>query len=156
MLQDQPQAGTCLVFRVESLACALPLAAVVETMRTLPLQRVQSALAIVAGLAMIRGTPTPVIDTARLLGTSKTTPTGRFVTLAVGERHVALAVTSIIGLRAIAGQDLRALPPLLASADSSAVSAVGALDSELLILLQGMRLVPDTVFAAAPAAAGAP
>jgi purine-binding chemotaxis protein CheW len=148
VLQDRPQAGTCLVFRVDSLACALPVTAVVETMRPLPLQRVESAPAIVAGLAMIRGVPTPVVDTARLLGTAKGTQTGRFITVAVGDRHVALAVTSIVGLRGIAAQDLRALPPLLARADSDAVSAVGTLDSELLMLLRGVRLVPDTVFAA--------
>ena len=154
--QDQPQAGTCLVFKVESLACALPIAAVVETMRPLPLQRVETAPPIVAGVAMIRGTPTPVIDTARLLGTGAATETGRFVTVAVGDRQVALAVTSVVGLHAVAAAELRALPPLLAGADAGAVSAIGALDRELLLLLRSGYLVPDTVFAAVPATAGTP
>ncbi len=155
MLQDRPQAGTCLVFKVAGVACALPIAAVVETMRPLPLQRVDSAPAIVAGLAMIRGVPTPVIDTARLLGTAATTETGRFVTVAVGERRVALAVTSVVGLRAVAAEQLRALPPLLAGAETGAVSAIGALDRELLLLLRDARLVPETVFTATPATGAA-
>jgi purine-binding chemotaxis protein CheW len=154
--QDQPQAGTCLVFKVESVACALPIAAVVETMRPLPLQRVESAPPIVAGLAMIRGTPTPVIDTARLLGTAAATETGRFITVAVGNRQVALAVTSVVGLRAVTAAELGALPPLLAGAETGAVSAIGTLDRELLLLLRGVRLVPETVFAAIPATAGVP
>jgi len=154
--QDQPPAGTCLVFKVESVACALPIGAVIETMRPLPLQRVETAPPIVAGLAMIRGTPTPVIDTARLLGTAAATETGRFVTVAVGDRQVALAVTSVVGLRAVAGAELRALPPLLAGAEAGAVSAIGALDRELLLLLRAVRLVPEAVFAATPAAAGTP
>jgi purine-binding chemotaxis protein CheW len=153
--QDQRQAGTCLVFKVESVACALPVAAVVETMRPLPLQRVESAPPIVAGLALIRGRATPVIDTARLLGTTAATDTGRFVTVAVGDRQVALAVTSVVGLRAVAGAELRALPPLLAAAEAGAVSAIGALDRELLLLLRDVRLVPDSVFAATPATAEA-
>jgi len=154
--QDQPPAGTCLVFKVESVACALPIGAVIETMRPLPLQRVETAPPIVAGLAMIRGTPTPVIDTARLLGTAAATEIGRFVTVAVGDRQVALAVTSVVGLRAVAGAELRALPPLLAGAEAGAVSAIGALDRELLLLLRAVRLVPEAVFAATPAAAGTP
>lgn len=155
-LQDQPLAGTCLVFKVESVACALPITAVVETMRPLPLLRVESAPPIVAGLAMIRGVPTPVIDTARLLGTAPVTELGRFVTVAVGERQVALAVTSVVGLRAVADAELRALPPLLAGAEAGAVSAIGALDRELLLLLRGVHLVPETVFATGPAAEGTP
>ena len=155
MLRDQPEAGTCLVFKVESVACALPITAVVETMRPLPLQRVETAPPIVAGLAMIRGVPTPVIDTARLLGTAPATETGRFVTVAVGDRQVALAVTSVVGLRAVAGAELSALPPLLAGAETSAVAAIGALDRELLLLLRGVRLVPEAVFATVPAIAGA-
>jgi purine-binding chemotaxis protein CheW len=153
--QDQRQAGTCLVFKVESVACALPVAAVVETMRPLPLQRVDSAPPIVAGLALIRGRATPVIDTARLLGTTAATDTARFVIVVVGDRQVALAVTSVVGLRAVDDVELRALPPLLASAEAGAVSAIGALDRELLLLLRDARLVPESVFAATPATAEA-
>lgn len=148
--QDQPQPGTCLVFKVASVACALPITAVIETMRPLPIQRVESAPPIVAGLAVIRGVATPVIDTARLLGTAPT-ETGRFVTVAVGERPVALAVTSVVGVSAIPVEELRALPPLLATAEAGAVSAIGALDRELFLLLRGVHLVPDTVFATAGA-----
>ena len=151
MLHDQPEAGTCLVFKVESVACALPITAVVETMRPLPLQRVETAPPIVAGVAMIRGVPMPVIDTARLLGTAPATETGRFVTVVVGDRQVALAVTSVVGLRPVAAAALHALPPLLAGAETGAVSAIGALDRELLLLLRGVRLVPETVFATAGA-----
>jgi purine-binding chemotaxis protein CheW len=144
------------VFKVESVACALPITAVVETMRPLPLQRVETAPPIVAGVAMIRGVPTPVIDTARLLGTATATQTGRFVTVAVGDRQVALAVTAVVGLRAVAATELRSMPPLLAGAETGAVAAIGALDRDLLLLLHGARLVPETVFTAGPSTVGAP
>ncbi len=52
--QDQRQAGTCLVFKVESLACALPVAAVVETMRPLPLQRLEKPIVPDALLRKVR------------------------------------------------------------------------------------------------------
>src|SRR6185295_4576205 len=61
-------AGLHLVVTVQSLACALPIARVIETMRPLPVRRIERAPDIVLGAAIIRGIPTPVVDASRLLG----------------------------------------------------------------------------------------
>jgi purine-binding chemotaxis protein CheW len=157
VLQDQPKAGPCLIFKVDSLVCALPIGAVIETMRPLPIQRLEQAPVVVLGLAMIRGVPTPVIDTGRLLGVGRVVAAGRFITVAMGQRRVALAVTSVWGIRAVSGPSLQAMPPLFAQADADSVAAVGALDRELLMLLQAGRLVPEAVLAAlSPSALSSP
>jgi purine-binding chemotaxis protein CheW len=137
------------------MACALPIERVLETMRPLPVRRVERAPEVVLGVAVVRGVATPVVDATRLLGASGTEPPGRFLTLSVGDRQVSLAVTRVDGVRALAAQAFGALPPLLAAADVDAVAAIGTLDQDLMILLGGVRLVPEGVFAALPAGAEA-
>ena len=129
--------------------CALPIASVMETMRPLPVQRLENAPALVLGLAMVRGVPTPVIDTARLLGAENAGAVGRFITLAIGTRVVALAVATVWGVRSVTPQSMQAMPPLLTQAEGHAVAAIGALDQELLVLLQGARLIPAAILTAA-------
>lgn len=131
------------------------MAGVIETMRPLPVQRIDRAPDVVLGAAIIRGIPTPVVDASRLLGAGGGAPPGRFVTLALGlmGRQVSLAVTTVQGVRVLGQQSFAALPPLLAGADGDAIAAIGALDQELIVLLGGARLVPEEVFAALPAGA---
>jgi purine-binding chemotaxis protein CheW len=140
------------VVTVQSLACALPIALVIETMRPLPVQPLDRARArapeAVLGAAIIRGLPTPVVDASQLLGAAGGAPAGRFVILGVDGRRVALAVTSVQGVRGLGEGSFAALPPLLAQADGRAVAAIGALDQELMVLLGGARVVPESVFAA--------
>jgi purine-binding chemotaxis protein CheW len=151
--QPPSHAGLHLIFTVQSLACALPIARVVETMRPLPVRRIDGAPEVVLGAAIIRGIPTPVVDASRLLGAAGSAPAGRFVTLAVDGRRVSLAVTTVEGVRVLGQQSFAALPPLLARADDKAIAAIGALDQELMVLLGGGRLVPESVFAVLPAGA---
>ena len=78
--------------------CAVPLAQVSEVMRPLPVEQLAGAPAGVAGLALIRGQPTPVIDLSSLLPRDEDEearePAGaaRFVTLRVGGRQIGLRV----------------------------------------------------------------
>src|SRR5688572_15607941 len=58
-----------LICRVSTRVCALPLDAVVETMRPLVVEPVAGAPGFVSGLSIVRGEPIPVVDAARLLGT---------------------------------------------------------------------------------------
>ena len=134
---------------MQSLACALPIARVIETMRPLPVRRIERAPDIVLGAAIIRGIPTPVVDASRLLGAAGGLPPGRFVTLGLDDgRRVSLAVTAVQGVRVLSRQSFESLPPLLAKADGQAIAAIGTLDQELMVLLGGARMVPDAVFAA--------
>jgi purine-binding chemotaxis protein CheW len=150
---DDGNAGLSLICRVQTRLCALPLEHVVELLRPLPVEPVAGAPPFVLGLAVIRGAPLPVVDSARLLGADDARA-GRFVTVNAGNRRVALAVDGVLGVRAIALESLHALPPLLHEADSGVIAAIGLLDAELLLVLRSARLLPDETVL--PAAEGAP
>jgi purine-binding chemotaxis protein CheW len=139
-------AGAMLVTRVGGVACGFPIAHVVETMRPLPVEPIRGshddALAVLDGLAMIRGTPVPVVDTRKLLGVRATAAT-RFVIVRVARRRVALAVDAVLAVRRVEAEALPGLPPLLRGARGDLVSAIGALDAELLIVLDSARVLSD-------------
>ena len=143
---NEPKACLALICRVQARFCAMPLAHVVETMRPLPVEAVTGAPHFVRGLAVIRGVPVPVVDAAQLLGT-QTNQADRFVTVTVGSRCVALAVDSVLGVRAIPADSLQAMPPLLQEAGADVVAAIGLLDAELLLVLNGGRLLSEDVWA---------
>jgi purine-binding chemotaxis protein CheW len=151
---SEPKADLSLICRVDARLCALPLAHVVETMRPLPVEAIAGSPHFVRGLAVIRGVPVPVVDTACLLG-AQAAPGDRFVTITVGDRHVALAVDSVLGVRAVPAGSLHQLPPLLHEAGADVVAAIGLLDAELLLVLRSTRLLPDDTWAGgdAPGAA---
>ena len=143
---DERDAVPVLLFRVRSRLCALPLAHVVETMRPLPIEPLAGAPVAVRGVALIRGSPLPVVALAALLE-GEDEQSARFVTVRAGEFQIALAVDSVLGVHRIAAVSLRGLPPLLGGADQNAVSAIGMVDAELLLVLNAARLVPDSVWA---------
>src|SRR5262245_27177172 len=100
-------AGEMLVTRVGGVACALPVGHVVDTNRPLPVEPTgggrganDQALAVVDGLAMIRGEPVPVVDARRLLGVPGGEAT-RFVVVRAAQRRVALAVDAVLDVRRI-------------------------------------------------------
>jgi purine-binding chemotaxis protein CheW len=116
---------------------------VVEVMRVGPIAAVAGAPAFVSGLSLIRGAPTPVVQVALLLG-GRVAPPRRLVTVRAGGRIVALAVDAVLGLRWIG--DAAEPPPLLRQATADVVSAIGALDAELLLVLNTARLIPEAVY----------
>jgi purine-binding chemotaxis protein CheW len=87
----------------------------------------------------------PVVDAGLLLGGEEANAS-RFVSIRIGERTVALAVDAVLGVRAIADDDLRELPPLLGGASGDVIALLGQLDSEMLVVLEDARLVPDSVW----------
>jgi purine-binding chemotaxis protein CheW len=131
-----------LLCRVGTRICALPLEHVVETMRPLPVEPMADAPACVLGLCLVRGDPIPAIDLQALFGKPAATPQ-RMVTLNVAGRRIAAVVDSVVGVRAIDPDQFHGLPPLLHDAAGDIVSAVGALDSELLLFLRAARLAPQ-------------
>lgn len=135
-----------LLCRLAEQVCGIPVEQVVETMRPLPLEPIEPRPDFVLGLCVVRGSPTPAIDLSRLCG-GKPSQANRFVTIAVGSRTVALAVDDVIGLRTVENGSLAAMPPLLREA-SDAVTTLGVLDSELLLVLDAVRLAPEALLAA--------
>jgi len=135
-----------LICRVRTICAALALNNVVETMRPLPVEPFAGAPSFVRGLAVIRGAPTPVVDLGLLLGCREPAEPTRFVTLAVGERRVAVAVEGVEGMREFASDAAQELPPLLKDASAGAVAAVRALDAELMVVLSAARVIPEQVW----------
>lgn len=132
-----------LICRVGSKLCGLPLPHVIETMRPLSLEQLASMPSFVSGVSLIRGRPTPVLSARELLGSEETARAGRYVTLKVGERHVALAVDAVVGIRDVDRATLSALPPLLRAEQGQVIDAVGRLDAELLLVLEHGKLIDD-------------
>jgi purine-binding chemotaxis protein CheW len=128
--------------RLATRLVGLPIEHVIETMRPQPIRRLSGAPEFVMGIAVIRGSPIPVLDAGSLLGESASPP-GRFVTLMAGGRTIALSVEAVVGIRSIPSGSLDALPPLLREAGAETITALGTLDAELLLVLRSVRLLPE-------------
>ena len=57
-----------------------------------------------------------------------------------------LLVRGVVGVRLIPGESLQDLPPLLKDAAADVISAIGTLDNELLLILNGTRLAPEDLW----------
>ena len=135
-----------LTLRAGDRHCAVPLVHVAEVMRPLPIEPLAGAPPFVRGLAIVRGSATPVIDLAALLNEEASTAPGdtaRFVALRVGERGIVLHVSAVLAIRALASAELEALPALWRGPHPPAVVALAARDRELLMVLEAARLLPD-------------
>ncbi len=148
---SESNADFSLLCRIGTRLCALPLQHVLETLRPLALARIVGAPDHVMGVSLIRGIAQPVVNIARLLGENDAQVT-RYVSLSVDGRRVALAVSEVLGTRALPRETLQCLPPLLRHAGEQAIAALGELDAELLLVLDSARLLPAELLeeAAAP------
>jgi purine-binding chemotaxis protein CheW len=136
------------------MACAFLIEHVIEIMRPLPVEPlarpsagpdggpVDPALAMIDGLAMIRGVPVPVIDVRTLLGITGGQAT-RVVVVRSADRQLAVLVDDVIGVEHIDQAQLSALPTLLRGTNRDSVSAIGTRDAALLVVLDSARVVPE-------------
>ena len=148
---DQPRANPALLVRVPGALCAFPLAEVIETMRPLPIEPLAIQSEFIQGVACIRGAAVPVVQlTALFHGDGRCELPTRFVTLRVGQRCVALAVQSVVGIVDLSDQVFGNLPPLLKTVRTELIQNLGTLDAEFLVMLDTARLVPDSVWDALP------
>ena len=132
-----------LLIRTGPYCCALPVSAVVETMRPLPIQKLKNAPPGVIGVSIVRGCPTPLLDLAALLHENSPSAYTRFVSLRVAQRTVALAVDTVIGIRDFGiSSPLPAIPPLFQQVRPEVIEAMTAVDSELVLVLRSAELVP--------------
>jgi purine-binding chemotaxis protein CheW len=134
-----------LVVGVGTRVCAVPLIHVAETMRPLPVEPISGAPAFVRGISIIRGVPTPVVDLGLVLGAPGGVA-GRFVTLRLGDRQVALSVETVLGVRDLDRSTIQELPPLLQEASNDFIEAIGTLDSRMLVVMRAAWELPDEVW----------
>lgn len=133
-----------LLVRAGGLCCALPLSSIVETLRPQPIKPLPGQAECVLGVALLRGSPTPVVALRRLLQGALDAPASRLVTLRLGGgRRVALLVDAVIGLQALPPGAAQALPPLLAGAVPGVLLELRVLDGELCAILDASRLLPE-------------
>jgi purine-binding chemotaxis protein CheW len=126
--------------------CALPVDAVVETMRPLAVEPFPRQPDFVLGLSVIRGTAVPVVDADKLIHGFREAALTRFIFLRTVDRRVALAVQAVVGVRSIADESFASLPSLLGAARADLVEAVGMLDQEFVMVLNGARIVPESIW----------
>jgi purine-binding chemotaxis protein CheW len=136
-----------LLVGVSDLTCAIPLTSVSETMRALPCSTLAGVPSYVRGASIIRGAPLPVVDLAVLLGRSALESPGRYVVLR-GSSPVALAVSDVLGLRALSRLSLAEVPRLLRDVGKQHVGSLAALDAELVPVLTETIVLPDEVLRA--------
>ena len=133
-----------VLVRAGDLLCALPLASVIETLRCPPIMPIAGTPAWVRGVAVIRGGTVGVVDLGILLGSGAgALEQARVVTVRVGSRVVGLAVDSIVGVREFERSVLSDVPPMLRQAHPEVLAAMGMLDRELLMLLDGSRIITE-------------
>jgi purine-binding chemotaxis protein CheW len=142
-----------LLCRIGSRIGALAVKDVRETMRPLSIEPLTGTPPFVLGITIVRGSAVPVIDPGRLLdpavlpSAAITSPSSaRFVSLKLGDRTAVLAVDAVLDVRSLGPEILVQVPPLLREAGEELVSAMGALDTQLLLVLEAARLVPDLVW----------
>jgi purine-binding chemotaxis protein CheW len=145
-----PAGADSLVFRAGPLLCALRLDEVIETMRPLVTHPLAGTPDFVAGICIMRGAPTLVVDVATLLGGAEA-ETSRFIAVRTEHGPVAFATGPIHGVLPVAADTSRRHEALLGDAPARLVAAVGTIDAEPVLLIQSMRLLPDEVWAAAAA-----
>lgn len=146
---DQSSPNPALLVRVTGALCAFPLAEVVETMRPLPVEALENTPDFILGMACIRGAAVPVVLLSALFhGDRRREPSTRFVTLRVGQRLIALAVESVVGIADLSDHVFDNLPPLLKTVGTEFIQALGTVDAEFLVMLHTARLVPDSVWQA--------
>jgi chemotaxis signal transduction protein len=64
----------------------------------------------------------------------------------VGQRCIALAVESVVGIADLSDHVLGNLPPLLKTVRTELIQTLGTLDAEFLVMLDTARLMPDSVW----------
>lgn len=140
----------CLLCQVDSSYLAIPISHVIEVTRPLPVTRLPDAPSWLMGVAVLRGIATPVVDARKLLAAAA--PSGRaspepraasrWVALRIENRRAALAVDSVERAQELAPEIRGEVPPLLSG--TRPITAIGTLDSKLLMVLEGGRLLADS------------
>lgn len=136
-----------LIFRAGRRLCSIGLEHVGETMRPLAIESMPKVPQCVAGVSLVRGSPTPVVDLRQLLEEDSSTSPGRLVTLQVGsERRVGLLVDEVLGVRKQDEFAGTGMAPLLQGAGDF-VDELATLDGSLVAVLRAARVVPEEVWA---------
>lgn len=108
----------------------------------MPLAPIEGTLPCLMGLSVIRGKPCPVVHLARLLG-EEGEPQRLVLLRLAGERRVALAVSSVEGVRRASHEALAEMPSLVSPANADLIEAVATRDADLMLLLRAGAILSE-------------
>lgn len=135
-----------LVFRLNTVVCAIPLKHVSEVMRPLPLDKFASLPHFYAGVSVIRGIPTPVLDLKKTLGVDdEETPSRRerFVLVDSEKQKIACLVDEVLGIEDIDPQFITKTLGFFQKANRDLITGMGTLDQKLLLVLESLVTLPE-------------
>lgn len=134
--------GRFLLLRCASKTCALPLEAVIEVMRRLPVRPVPDMTRFHEGVSNVRGRPTAVVSLRKLLGEDPAEEP-LFVALRTDARAVVVAADGVHGVEPLDVQMLAEASRLPDCAVSDIVDTIAARDEDLLLALRVARIAND-------------
>jgi len=116
-------------------------------MRPLPIDPIPESPPFVAGVSIVRGSPTPIVDLGAFLDGEPLDGARRMVTLRIpdGDRIVGLLADEVLGLREPPPSSV-SLAPLLGEAAADRVERLAELDGGLLRILQAGAWITDDVW----------
>jgi purine-binding chemotaxis protein CheW len=152
LISGQGEAPSFLIVASGRARVAIRLDFVVETMRPPAFVAVAGTPAFVRGAAIVRGAAVPVVDLRAVLFDELSISPTRVITLRTGARQVALLVDRVIGVARLERGASAQPVPLLGRAAAGNVAALGALDRDLLFVLEGALALDEDVFRLAEAA----
>jgi len=123
---------------------AIPLGDIVETLRPLAVDPLQTSLGYLAGVSVVRGEPVPVVDLAALLQPGAKGGQGRWVVLKGKPSSVVLSVDRIVGLKRLDRAQMKEVPPLLREFHTDLARAIVLQDAHCTTLIDASR-IPERV-----------
>ncbi len=126
---------------------AIPLQDVHEVLRPLPVTRLPDLPSFVVGASLVRGSATPVLSLAALLGRQGVREE-RWVLLRFPEGAAALAVQNVLGVKNIPAAAFRDANSLGSALRGKVVQSIAAFDGRLLVFLDSAKLLPPSFRAA--------
>lgn len=134
-----------LLCRLGTSWCALGLQGLGEVMRPQPVDPVAGLPEFLDGLAIIRGTPLPVVNLPKLLCGAASTPCDqeRFVTAESDGQQLALRVDEVAGIVPLQSDIWNRLPSLWDGLQSRQLAALGSHQGQLVMLLRRANLLSE-------------
>lgn len=134
-----------LLVSVGTRTCAFPLSDVSETMRALKTVPLPDAPAFISGVTTVRGELTVVVNGHVLLSESGDDG-NRVIILKAGARKFAITVSEVAGIAELDDDSGTQMAPLLPSLTSDYVDRLLKLESSFATVLNGARMVPESVW----------
>lgn len=145
-VETASEVTSLLLVSAGSQLCAVPIEHVVEIMRPLDAAPMAGMPKFLLGIAIIRGSPVPVVSLGEILGVRGEIAIERYVLVVLGNRKIAIAVEKVLDVVRVEGSFLQRLPNLLKEFDREFLANVGVKDERLFVVLEVTRIITDEMW----------